>query len=301
MSEQAPGTQLPPAPGPGDRLTFCVFLAGAVHAALILGVTFTSPEQVGNIIQSLEVTLAQHSDSAEPEEADFLAAANQQGSGTLADKRETTTTEVSEFHDNVVREVREETAPEEREAVQNAETTEVITGANESTVPVAETPREAAPEVPARRSELRQIDIARAIATLEARLAMERQEYARRPRIRRLTSVSTRSAQEAYYLSAWRRRIETIGNLNYPAEARRRRLSGNLRLMVAVNADGSLHEVRVLDSSGLDVLDDAAVRIVRLAAPFSPFPPELARQTDILEIIRTWRFGRDSYFSGGQL
>ena len=117
---------------------------------------------------------------------------------------------------------------------------------------------------------------------------------AKRPRIKRLTSLSTVSSADAFYLNSWRRKIETIGNLNYPEEARRRKLYGSLSLMVAILPDGSLKEVEVLESSGHKVLDDAAIRIVRLAAPYAPFPDELRQSTDVLEIIRTWQFRKNS-------
>ena len=264
---------------------------------MILGVVFTGLPRVPAVTRSIDVTLAQHSDERAPEHADFHAPRNQLGSGTLAEVRETTTTEVSEFNDNVIREVLPEPSlPEPQPELRADVDTEVLTTA-------AVVARQAQPDIeqPALESEplrnLANLDLASEIATLQARLADERQTYARMPRVRRLTSVSTRSTADAYYLNAWRRKVETIGNLNYPAEARRQKLFGSLRLLVAIRPDGSLAEVRVLDSSGHKVLDTAALDIVRLAAPFSPFPDELARDTDLLEIIRTWQFRPNSYFT----
>jgi protein TonB len=127
------------------------------------------------------------------------------------------------------------------------------------------------------------------IASLEAQLAEERQAYARRPRILRLNAASTMQDKGAYYKDAWRKKVERIGNLNYPTEARRNRIYGSLRLLVAINRDGTLRDVRVLESSGTKILDDAAIRIVRLAAPIMPFTGDLM-DVDVLEIIRTWRF-----------
>jgi TonB family protein len=95
----------------------------------------------------------------------------------------------------------------------------------------------------------------------------------------------------AWYKEEWRKKVERIGNLNYPDEARRQQIYGSLRLMVSINRDGSLYEVLVLESSGQPLLDQAAQRIVRLAAPFAPFTGDLA-EFDRLEIIRTWRFAR---------
>lgn len=116
-------------------------------------------------------------------------------------------------------------------------------------------------------------------------------------RVRRVTGVSPATPELSYYFEAWRRKVERVGNLNYPDAARDRSLYGSLRLLVAIAPDGALHEVRVLESSGHRILDDAALRIVRLAAPFAPFPPEMRRNTDVLEIVRTWQFrkSRDGF------
>ena len=127
------------------------------------------------------------------------------------------------------------------------------------------------------------------IASLEAQLAEERQQYARRPRVLRLNAASTMQDKGAYYKDAWRRKVEKVGNLNYPAEARSNKIYGSLRLLVAINRDGTLREVSILESSGNTVLDNAALRIVRLSAPFTPFTGDLM-DVDVLEIIRTWRF-----------
>ena len=134
------------------------------------------------------------------------------------------------------------------------------------------------------------------IASLEALLDKQRQEFAKRPRIRRLTSVSAKSSVDAQYLDDWRRRIERIGNIHYPIEAKRNKLYGKLRLAVSLSSNGYVKEIDILHSSGVRVLDDAAIRIVRLAEPFQPFPAELSKEVDQLEIIRTWQF-----ISGNQL
>ena len=102
----------------------------------------------------------------------------------------------------------------------------------------------------------------------------------------------------AAYMHDWVRRVERVGNLNYPDEARRRRLSGSLVLVVGIKADGSIYDVMLRDSSGHQVLDDAARRIVELAAPFAPFPGELRKETDILFITRTWKFLSNNSLSG---
>ena len=108
--------------------------------------------------------------------------------------------------------------------------------------------------------------------------------------------TSHRYAADAYERS-WQDKVERVGNLNYPEEARRKNLSGGLLLTVGVNADGSLKGINVVKSSGHGELDEAAVRIVRLAAPFAPFPSQLKADYDVLVITRTWRFFSDHHLS----
>jgi protein TonB len=146
------------------------------------------------------------------------------------------------------------------------------------------------------------IDAARILASRGAeiaRLTSERRAdagvshgQARRKRI----SAGTHEFRYASYLSAWTRKVERIGHLNYPQAAREQRMYGNLILEVALRSDGTLERVRVVRSSGYPLLDEAAVRIVELGAPYAPFPPDIAAETDVLDIVRTWQF-----LQGGRL
>ena len=133
-------------------------------------------------------------------------------------------------------------------------------------------------------------DLARAVAAS----AMPKAEPAGQnsaSRVRRLGGAALPlGADFAYYLQSWRRKVERIGQLNYPREARAEGIVGSLRLLVTIAPDGALNEVRVLETSGHPLLDDAALRIVRLAAPYAPFSPAMRATTDLLEIERTWRF-----------
>ncbi|MFD2113928.1 energy transducer TonB [Thiorhodococcus fuscus] len=131
----------------------------------------------------------------------------------------------------------------------------------------------------------------REIARLTSNLEAQSSAYARRVR-RKSISASTREFRYASYLSAWARKVERIGNLNYPQAAKEARLYGSLILHVAIRSDGSVERIRIVRSSGSDLLDEAAIQIVELAAPYSPFPPDIAAETDVLDIIRTWQFMR---------
>lgn len=148
-------------------------------------------------------------------------------------------------------------------------------------------------------------DIAQLLASTRkevSRLTLEMDENtdnaANRPR-RKAINANTREYVYASYLTTWRKKVERIGNLNYPDEVKSKKLYGDLLLHVAVRADGTVQTIRVVHSSGHKILDDAAVRIVRLAAPFAPFPPEIRKQVDILDITRTWQFlSNNKLFSG---
>ena len=290
-----------PSVTPADRLSFTAFLAIAVHATVILGITFTMANK-GPSTHTMEVTLAQHRSKNPPSKTDFLAQFNQLGSGTREEKILTTTTNRSEFHDTVIR----NTQPEPQITVApkktpNPEKTLITSNTKSNLQATPDRSKDTSPV------ELTKITLKKSlmersleIASLEDRLDRQRQIFAGRPRVKRLTSLSTKGTVDAFYLNSWRRKIETVGNLNYPEEARRRKLYGSLRLLVSILPGGELKAVEILETSGFQILDDAAIRIVKLAAPFAPFPDELRQTTDVLEIIRTWQFRKNSSLRTGR-
>ncbi|MDQ7915339.1 TonB family protein [Pseudomonas sp. 102515] len=277
---------------PADRLGFTLLIATLLHVVLILGVGFALPEPT-QISRTLEVTLASFKSDEAPKQPDFLAQENQQGSGTL-DKAVAPSTPVqAPFHDSEIRQAAppaRKPAADRAQAPKAAVTTRVARPTKAE--PSRETPEREQRDAPSPESDSQAAEL----ASLEAQLAEERQQYAKRPKIWRINAASTQKDKGARYKEEWRRKIERIGNLNYPEQAKRDRLYGSLRLLVAINKDGSLYEVQVLESSGRPVLDQAALRIVRLAAPFAPFSGDLA-DIDRLEIIRTWRFERGDRLS----
>lgn len=280
---------------PADRLGFTLFLAALIHLALLLGVGFSmvEPQQIS---KTLEITLATFKSETKPEKADFLAQENQEGSGTLEKKATPKTTEVAPFQDNKVQQVTPPptATPQVPEAAPKAAVTTVAPKPKKTATKREEIKTETKPKVVAPTFDSAQLSSD--IASLEAELASEQQLYAKRPRIHRLSAASTMRDKGAWYKDEWRKKVERIGNLNYPDEARRKQIYGNLRLMVSINRDGSLYEVLVLESSGQPLLDQAAQRIVRLAAPFAPFTGDLS-DIDRLEIIRTWKFARGDRLS----
>lgn len=281
---------------PVDRLGLTLFFAVSMHAVLILGVTFTieKAKKQPPAERTIEIMVVQNPQKSEkPKDADFLAQVTQQGGGQEKEKVRTATQPAppAQAVPTPTRENRPVAPPA---PPKRTEPKRVITKKAESKKKIDTTPK-AKPQKP-QKPKKRQLTTTQLLAStnqeiqrLTAELDRKTKAYAKRPRRKRLTA-STQEYTYASYLDAWRRKVERVGNLNYPDEAKRRKLYGNLILHVAVRRDGSVERIRVRKSSGHKLLDDAAVRIVKLASPFSPFPAEIRKETDILDITRTWQF-----------
>ncbi len=295
MSPSHPTAALPPPMPPArDRLALTLTLAAALHAIVILGVGFSPFETEREPpLPTLDVTLVQRPSERAPEDADYLAAASQEGAGNVRER------------------VRPEAPPRQVPLETPGPRAPRAELAHERAAPAPERlarpargpaaqarPRPAPPASRQRPLSAAQLYTrSLELASLEAERAAEARAHARNPR-ERTVHARTRQHRYAAYMHAWVEKVERIGNLNYPEEARRRGLSGRLTLDVALNPDGTVRAIRVLRSSGHRVLDEAAVRIVRLAAPFAPFPPEIRRETDVLHIVRTWEFLSSNRLSG---
>ena len=272
---------------PGDRLAATIVFAVLTHLIVILGVTFVHEDRPEPRVTTLDVVLVPRSSDTPPDQADFLAQANQDSGGN-DDER-----------------VRPETPPPPPAAGALAT---MVADASAQGQPAgsSRTPRDArrtsaslaagasdsaaapAPGADAAPTESRSLEMAALSAEIERKL----RTWAERPR-RKWISARTREDRFAAYMVEWRRKVERVGNLNYPDQAARRGLSGNLLLEVALNPDGTVADIALRRSSGEPILDDAAGRIVKLAAPFAPFPPGIAEDVDILHIERTWFFHSD--------
>jgi protein TonB len=126
---------------------------------------------------------------------------------------------------------------------------------------------------------------------LEAQIARDMDAYQKIPR-RKFIGAQAKEYRFARYVEDWRMKVERVGNMNYPEAARANRLYGSLVLTVSIRADGSIESVEVNRKSGKRILDAAAVKIVEMAGPYAPFPDDIRRDTDILNITRTWTFAR---------
>lgn len=273
-----------------DRLSFTIFLALALHALLILGVSFTV-DMGAKPSPTLDITLATHSMAKAPETADFLAQANQEASGTGDRAQQMTTDQLAAINDTRIQEINP--TPQIRAAdPQQQDTLQPVLTSSASPFQLQQ--QEVTPDQKDQEElegkDLLDTPLSAEIASLQAKLDRQRQAIAKRPRIRRITSVATRASADAAYLNEWVRKIELVGNRNFPQEAVQQRIFGQLRLATILRPDGTIHSVEVLQSSGYNVLDQAALQIVHLAAPYPPFPPEIRKDADQLEIIRTLHF-----------
>jgi periplasmic protein TonB len=268
-----------------DRLSFALFLAISLHAAFILGVGFSSDRNIADNL-SIDVTLSVANDVIAPEQADFIAATNQIGSGSETEITEMTTTENADFFSNEFQTVMSQATP----------VPEVTTASQDLLTSTATAPEKANSDLAeltdlleaAPTNQLDREKLVQEIASLEARIAQDQQALAKMPRTKRLSSVTTRSASEAAYLNMWRQKCERIGRSNYPAGG----LEGEVLMLVSILADGTLEEVRILNSSGHRELDQAALATVRQAAPYQPFNVEMRKAYDRLEFTRTWQFSK---------
>jgi protein TonB len=280
-----------------DRFSFTLFMALAVHAIVVLGISF-APEPPRSSAQTMEITLSQFDDEKAPEKADFLAQTSQQGSGTEEEVQEMTTPQPAEVSQPEVAKVQPE-PPARAEPEPRQEKTVVQTDSparQKVQQPEERTKPEEEPLPVRKKKSLMERSLE--IVSLEARFDAQQRAYARKPRVMRVTAASTLKSTNAWYVQNWVSKVTRVGNINYPTEARRAGIYGTLRLLVSLKKDGTIKEVAILQSSGSTVLDDAAIRIVRMAAPFAPFPEEMRQEVDELEIIRTWSFQRRGLTSG---
>ncbi len=260
-----------------------------LHLLVIVGVGFRLPavaefDAPHNV---MDVVLVNARSARAPDKADALAQANLDGGGNTDQKlRARSPLPAVDARDPS----REMKAAEARVRQLEAEARELMTRMK---APAAVAQVELAPQGAAKgEAEARDlVEKSLEIARLEAQIRRDFQAYQERPK-RKFVGARAQEYRFAQYVDTWRQKVERIGNLNYPSEAKARRLYGSLQLTVAIKADGEIEGVEINRSSGHKVLDQAALRIVRLAAPFERFPESIRADTDILHITRTWTFTR---------
>ncbi len=268
-------------------LTACVGASLVLHA-LLLTLHFRFPDKLRWQTEPhpLEVVLVNAKTVEKPQRAEVKAQANSEGGGNVEEpRRAKSPLPATRATGRDLTEARRRVEQLEKQQQQ------LLAKAAESKASVArEEPKVPAPPAEARPSGRELADLSLAAIRLQAQIERQVAEYQKRPR---KVFIGARAVEYrfALYEEGWRAKVERVGTLNYPAEARGK-IYGNLRLTVTLRPDGSIERVELDRSSGLKVLDEAAFRILRMAAPFAAFPPEIAKDTDLLVITRTWFFAQ---------
>ena len=281
----------PPVIGESTRLSATMVLSVLLHAMLILGLGF-AVEDAAPVVPTLDVILSQTRTALTPAQADFLAQANNQGGGEHDKSSRPTAPQAGPLPQPVdglaPRPLHAQTPapnpPPEARVISSINATDPMPS------PQVRQHVEPTPLPQGREKIDRDIEMAR----LAAEIQLRSQQYAKRPK-RKFVSASTREYAWAQYLRGWVDRVERVGNLNYPDEARRRRIGGLVVISVAVRRDGSVESTQIVQSSHVPMLDYAALRIVKLSEPFAPLP-KTQDDPDVLHVTRTWQF-----MPGGEL
>jgi len=281
----------PPAIHDGQRLGATLVLSLLVHGVLLLGVGFAL-ESAAPVMPTLDVILTRTSSALTPEQADFLAQANNQGGGEH-DKSNRPTERQSGPLPRAASGVAPRQMRAQSPAPQPPPQARVISSVRGDTATATARATPEPDERPLPRGD-RRIAHDMEMARLAAEIHLRSERYAKRPK-RKFVSASTTEYAWAGYLRGWVDRVERVGNLNYPDEARRRRLAGQVVISVAVRRDGSVENSEIVVSSGIPLLDASALRIARLAEPYPPLP-KTEDDPDILHVTRTWAF-----LAGGEL
>lgn len=274
-----------------DRFGMTFFLATIFHGMVILGVTFSvSPPADSKTAPSLDIILVQTKSPVDVKDADYLAQVSQRGGGNAEEKARPQELFSAPTLANEPGIAEQTSEPQVQKQKQNEQLALVTQKNAEYIINTEENPVKADDN-----STINKTNISRKTQT--ARLAAEIsniiEEQASIDRTKYLNS-STKEFTPAKYMRDWINHVERVGNLNYPDQARRKNLSGTLILDVVINADGKLLKTDLRQSSGHQILDDAAKRIVKLAAPFSAFSKKLRKEADVIHITRSWEFFNNS-------
>lgn len=268
-----------------QRLSIAVLVSVVLHG-LLLTIKFVAPQvlNLSRVDTSLEVVLVNASTPNAPVKPDVLAQVTSEGGGNHDAGRASSplvaSTRVADG-DAVIASAKRvrDLEEEQRRLMAIVRTSPRGVASGERNEPV-QTPQPALAD-----EELK------SLARMQAQIEKQIEDYNKRPK-RMTFGVNAKGVHYARYVEMWRDKIEKLGTQLYPAEARGK-IYGSLIATAEIARDGTLVSFRVDKSSGKPVLDKAAERIVRLGAPYGPFPPEMAVESDILQITRTFSFTND--------
>ncbi len=275
----------PPQIEDGARLGATLVLSLLVHGLLVLGIGFAT-EDAAPVMPTLDVILTETTSPLTQAQADFLAQASNQGGGEHEQTNRPREAQIGQVPQDTTGVAPMELRAQSPDAQPAPLDRVVASTRGETTLPAEDPSVQSDPSTLPRGPEKIERDLE--MARLAAEIHMRSERYARRPK-RKFVSASTQEYAYAAYLRQWVDRVERVGNLNYPDEARRRQLAGELVISVAIRRDGSVERADIIRSSGTPMLDDAALAIARLAEPYPPLPAT-GDEVDVLHVTRTWNF-----------
>ena len=234
---------------------------------------------------TFDITMVTPQNVQAPNDADFIANANQQGSGSKADKSRLKS-QFAALEENLDIGADEVTAEKTVAKVIPKPEPEILTTKGKTNKSVKKLPEEKPQEEPVIQA-AENTEQTRAIAKLMAEMSEQEEAFAKRPRIHFVDSLSAKGTVEAEYIYNWSKKLERIGNINFPQKALDLSLSGTLILNTTLDRAGRIKEIQISVSSGSKILDGAAIKIVKLAAPYEPLPKKIRQKYDRLNITRT--------------
>ena len=261
----------------------------ALHAFMLFGVGFVLPDprKVTDFMQPLQVVLVNSKSKSRPVKADALAQHNLDGGGNTPEDRRAKSPLPTLSDDKQF--TPEQSAQRVQQLEQGVKLLLAQAAISTHSIPQQKTQGQEQQKASDSKNNIDMMQRRLEIARLEAQISKDFDAYQKLPR-RKFIGARTQEYRFAQYIEDWRIKVERIGNMNYPQVARQKNIYGKLQLSVSIRADGSVERVEVSRSSRQPILDAAARRIVKLAAPFSPLPPDIRKDTDILTITRTWTF-----------
>lgn len=273
---------------PSDRLGLVLLISLTLHSALLF-ISFKMPEmKKSDLSTRMDVVLVNSKSASRPVKASALAQANLDGGGnTDAERQAKSPLPVLDQPQQESEATQKQQKVSQLEQQAKLLMTQVKSTQQVESASAKPKPSEAPIEKSGSDLAMRSLEAAR----LEAQISRDWDAYQKRPK-RNFVGARTQEYRFARYTEDWRVKVEKVGNLNYPEEARRNKIYGSVRLAVSIKADGTVEKIEISRSSSFKVLDDAAIRIVKLAAPYAAFPEDIRKDTDILDIVRTFTFTR---------
>lgn len=268
-----------------DPLVFTIPISLLIHVGLY-AMGFKPPEfPDAPKSPTFDVTMVMPQDAPEPENADFVANSSQQGSGSEDEKSRLKSPNAA-MEENL--EMGEDMVTAEKSVAEVIPKPEpqILTTKGKTNKKVNKLPEEQPQEEPVR-TVVDNSEQTEAIAKLMAEMSQQEERFAKRPRIHFIDSLSAKGTVEAEYIYTWSKKLERIGNINFPQKALDLSLSGTLILNTTLDRAGRVVEIQISVSSGSKILDDAAIKIVKLAAPYEPLPKKIRAKYDRLNITRT--------------